>query len=146
MAAPSGRTIPFMIQPLYAKSQLVEEILAVEDPSPGHPVLLALANAILATGADERQALDSQVSNFAWVNSIGGRDGSARMAGQECQRPTDGVHQPLSSDEIHERISRMHGELKVMKRLMRAQRWWATKVRRQPYDTFITDSFTGALL
>jgi|GEM_PF-6890948 len=34
----------------------------------------------------------------------------------------------------------------MLKKLMRAQRTWATKVRRQPYDTFITDSFSGELL
>jgi len=28
------------------------------------------------------------------VSSIGGRDGSARMAGLECRRPTDGAHRP----------------------------------------------------
>lgn len=27
-----------------------------------------------------------------------------------------------------------------------AERWWSTKVRRRPYDFFITDSFKGELL
>ncbi|MGI9614354.1 MAG: hypothetical protein ACR2QO_15695 [Acidimicrobiales bacterium] len=36
--------------------------------------------------------------------------------------------------------------LPFLARCSMAERWWSTKVRRRPYDFFITDSFSGELL
>ena len=205
IVADSGRTVPFMIQPMYRREQLVERILEVDEPSPDHPVVTSLTEAILLSGADGRQALDAQFTNFAWVegglvffdlgspfmydedgnsedvpgvldslpaflrpvlrkqiqgtmNRLGGRRFTFRQAaislpriGQErwlapaLEAFNEHLDDPLTVEEIHTRISRMHRELKVFKSLMRAQRAWATRVRRRPYETFITDSFTGEL-
>ena len=205
IVADSGRTVPFMIQPLYRTEQLVEHILEVDEPSSDHPVVTSLTEAIVLSGADGRQALDAQFTNFAWVgdrlvffdlgspfmydedgnsedvpgvldslpaflrpvlrkqiqgtmNRLGGRRFTFRQAAISLPRigqerwlvPALGafnehLDEPLTVEEIHTRISRMHRELKVMKSLMRAQRAWATGVRRRPYETFITDSFTGEL-
>ncbi len=63
---PDGRLVPFLIQPLFPKSQLVEVVLAKTDPVVDHPMIVALRDAALSAVADGRQAIDSQVSNFAW--------------------------------------------------------------------------------
>lgn len=205
VVADSGRTIPFMVQPIYKPEQLVEHVLAEDEPATDHPIVTSLTEAILQTGADGRQALDAQFSNFAWINDrlvffdlgspfmydengnatdipgvvdsmpailhpilrrqvrgtmnrLGGRRYTFRQAaislpriGQErwltpaLEAFNEHLDEPLTVEEVHARIQRMHRELKVMKSLMRTQRAWSTKVRRKPYETFITDSFTGEL-
>ena len=52
----------------------------------------------------------------------------------------------LSAETIQNRISHMRRRLFFVKSMMRLQRFWKTKVRREHYDYFITDSFTGELL
>jgi len=47
---------------------------------------------------------------------------------------------------MRERAADLHKRSAMLKNFMRVQRAWATKVRRAPYDAFITDSFTGELL
>lgn len=56
------------------------------------------------------------------------------------------LDEPLRADDIAARTEELHKRTAGLKRLMQLQRAWATKVRRQPYDTFITNSFTGDLL
>ena len=205
IVADSGRTIPFMVQPLYPKEQLVEHVLEVDEPRPDHPIVTSLTDAVILSGADGRQALDAQFTNFAWIdkklvffdlgspfmydesgnaedvpgvldsmpailrpilrkqvqgtmNRLGGRRFTFRQAAISLPRIgqdrwlapaldafNEHLEDPLTVEEIHTRISRMHKELKVMKSLMRAQRAWSVRVRRRPYETFITDSFTGEL-
>lgn len=205
IVADSGRTIPFIVQPLYPKEQLVEHVLEVDEPSSDHPIVTSLTEAIVLSGADGRQALDGQFTNFAWVenklvffdlgspfmydengnaedvpgvldslpailrpvlrkqvqgtmNRLGGRRYTFRQAAISLPRIgqdrwlvpalnafNEHLDDPLTVEEIHTRISRMYRELKVMKSLMRVQRAWAVGVRRRPYETFITDSFTGEL-
>lgn len=53
---------------------------------------------------------------------------------------------PLTADDVAARADRLHSDSQVLKKLMMAERFWSTRVRRRPYDIFITDSFTGELL
>lgn len=63
-----GRTVPYMVQRLFAATELLENVLAAADPDPAHPALVALRDAALAAQAAGGQVLDSQPSNFAWVD------------------------------------------------------------------------------
>ncbi len=63
---PDGRLVPFLIQPLFPRSQLVEKILEETDPVVDHPMLVAVRDAALDALVDGRQVIDSQLSNFAW--------------------------------------------------------------------------------
>ena len=56
------------------------------------------------------------------------------------------LSEPLDRAAIKKKADSLHAESRGMKRLMQAERLWSTKVRRRPYDLFITDSFTGELL
>jgi hypothetical protein len=53
---------------------------------------------------------------------------------------------PLTVEDVATRADRLHKDSQVLKKLMRAERFWSTRVRQRPYDIFITDSFTGELL
>lgn len=63
-----GRSVPYMVQRLYAPDDLLENVLAAHAPDAGFPALVALRDAALAASEDGRQVLDSQPSNFAWVD------------------------------------------------------------------------------
>ncbi|WP_148288534.1 hypothetical protein [Ilumatobacter nonamiensis] len=76
---PDGRLVPFLIQPLFTRSQLVEKILEDTDPVVDHPMLVAVRDAALDAMVDGRQVIDSQLSNFAW-------DGE-RLALFDCGTP-----------------------------------------------------------
>jgi hypothetical protein len=76
---PDGRLVPFLIQPLFSRSQLVEKILEETDPVVDHPMLVAVRDAALDALVDGRQVIDSQLSNFAW-------DGE-RLALFDCGTP-----------------------------------------------------------
>lgn len=52
---------------------------------------------------------------------------------------------PLRADSVRTRATTLHGRMRLLKQMMRLQRAWATKVRRTPYDFFITDSYTGEI-
>lgn len=54
--------------------------------------------------------------------------------------------EPLDPAEIRSRLARRHKDMVMLKLLMKVQRAWATRVRRQPYDFLITDSFSGTIL
>ncbi|MEM9131747.1 MAG: DUF6206 family protein [Actinomycetota bacterium] len=56
------------------------------------------------------------------------------------------IDEPLEAEEIKARLAKRHKDMIMLKRLMKVQRTWATKIRRQPYDFFITDSFSGKIL
>ena len=49
----------------------------------------------------------------------------------------------MTVDETYDDMIR---ELPMIKRLARIQRAWQMRVRRQRYDFFITNSFTGEIL
>lgn len=76
---PDGRLVPFLIQPLFSRTQLVEKILEDTDPVVGHPMLVAVRDAALDALVDGRKVVDSQLSNFAW-------DGE-RLALFDCGTP-----------------------------------------------------------
>ncbi len=63
-----GRSVPYMVQWLYAADDLLENVLAAHTPDPGFAALVALRDAALSALGDGRQILDSQPSNFAWVD------------------------------------------------------------------------------
>ena len=63
-----GRTVPFMVQQLYAPGDLLENVLAANEPDPTFPALVALRDAALRAVADGRAVIDSQPSNFAWTD------------------------------------------------------------------------------
>lgn len=54
--------------------------------------------------------------------------------------------EPLDLDAAETEHRRLVKVLPFLSRCSMVQRWWATKVRRRPYDFFITDSFSGDLL
>lgn len=55
-------------------------------------------------------------------------------------------NEPLVASDIRDRLSKRHKDMVQLKKIMQLQRAWVTKVRRQPYEYFITDSFTGEIL
>lgn len=55
------------------------------------------------------------------------------------------LDRPLDRDTIETQFQRVMKDLPLIKRLARAQRFWATRVRRQRYEFFITNSFTGEI-
>ncbi|MEM7273799.1 MAG: DUF6206 family protein [Actinomycetota bacterium] len=207
ITAEDGWTVPFMVQPLLPRHTLVETILAETEPEADHPILVAIRDTLLAIVADGRQALDGQVSNFAWAdgrleffdtgspllyddagepevrigsyarvlpsalmpvvrrsivkvaNQMGGPRGTLTHTALSVLRVDqhrwlDAVlatfntvlDEPLTAAEIEDGMAKTHGEMKIIKRAARLQRAWATTVRRQPYDVFITDSFTHEIL
>lgn len=54
--------------------------------------------------------------------------------------------EPLVASEIHDAMGGLQKDMKAIKNLMKAQRFWSEKVKRQPYDAFILDSFSGEFL
>jgi len=53
--------------------------------------------------------------------------------------------EPLTRPEIDKSFARVVRDLPTIKRLARVERLWATKVRKRPYEFFITNSFTGEI-
>ena len=64
-------------------------------------------------------------------------------AAMECFN--ERLDRPLVRAEVDEACNRVVRDLPMIKRLARAQRLWATKVRKQRYEFFITNSFTGEI-
>lgn len=52
---------------------------------------------------------------------------------------------PLVRDEVEESFKRVLRDIPMIKRLSRMQRFWATRVRKENYEFFITNSFTGEI-
>ncbi len=61
----------------------------------------------------------------------------------ECFNET--LDQPLDRPTIETQFQRVMKDLPMIKRLARTQRFWATRVRKQRYEFFITNSFTGEI-
>ncbi|MEM8706836.1 MAG: DUF6206 family protein [Actinomycetota bacterium] len=93
------------------------------------------------------------------VIDIGSREGALQQTamslvrvGQERWLPAvlDVVNPhlaaPLDADAVVARAAHLHRQSAGLKKMMRLERWWSTRVRRRPYDMFITDSFTGEIL
>jgi hypothetical protein len=53
---------------------------------------------------------------------------------------------PILAADVEAQMARVHKDMRSIKRLARLQRAWSTNVRRRPYDSFITDSFTHEIL
>lgn len=58
----------------------------------------------------------------------------------------DVLDEPLDAATIRERTAKRHKDMIQLKKIMKLQRAWQTKVRRRPYDFFITDSWTGEIV
>ncbi|MEM7092287.1 MAG: DUF6206 family protein [Actinomycetota bacterium] len=76
---------------------------------------------------------------------------AARMGLDEWLDPivatlNDALDDPLDVEEVREANAKRHKDMGQLKAMMKLQRAWATKVRRQPYDFFITDSWTGEIV
>ena len=56
------------------------------------------------------------------------------------------IDTPIKAEDVLAQMDKVHSDMKSIKRLARLERAWATKVRRRPYDVFITDSFTKEIL
>ncbi len=209
---PDGRLVPFLVQPLFPREQLVEVILEQTEPVVDHAVVVAVRDAALSAVADGRQAIDSQFSNFAWdgeqlwlfdsgspflYNADGSPDyelgsyaraipavlrpATRRIANKVClglggangnlahaalsavrigqERWLDAIletfnsaivdrslGEPIERDDVMKQMAGVQNEMKAIKTIARTQRAYVTKVRRQTYDFFITDSFTGEVL
>jgi hypothetical protein len=204
----NGLVARIMIQQLYPEEQLVEKILEHERPSPTHPIVVELREAVLAVSHDGRQGLDAQFTNFAWsgerlvffdvglpfmydedgrcvtdlsefvlklptplrgfadshgrkvLSEVGGSvRGCFIWAGaslvhlglDEWLEPAveafnEVLDEPLDTEILRRKAAEVRRGSRVFKNLMRVQRAWATKVRRQPYDAFIPMGFHGKLL
>ena len=57
----------------------------------------------------------------------------------------DGIDEPITRASVDEKFEQMIKDLPTIKRLARIQRAWATKVRKDRYEFFITNSFTGEI-
>lgn len=55
------------------------------------------------------------------------------------------LDEPLDRAAVETKFKQMIKDLPMIKRLARTQRLWATKVRKQRYEFFITNSFTGEI-
>lgn len=56
------------------------------------------------------------------------------------------IDEPLDVAKARADFERFEKVIPMVKKTSRLQRWWQTTVRRDPYDAFITDSFSGELL
>lgn len=203
-----GATVVYLVQPVIARDELLEHVLADTAPTADHPALVALREASVATVQDRKVALDSQVSNFMWkdgrlsffdvgtpfrldangramrlpelmfttvpsiarglgnkeaskvINDFSSAHGNLRHAAISLARlglddwvgpAVDTFNEvlgdePLVASEIHGAMDGLQKDMKAIKNLMKAQRFWSEKVKRQPYDAFILDSFSGEFL
>lgn len=55
------------------------------------------------------------------------------------------LDQPLARSAVNDQFARIMKDLPMIKRLARIQRFWITKARRERYEFFITNSFTGEI-
>ena len=204
-----GDQIPYLIQPIVERDELVEHILADADPSPDHPVLVSIRDTVARVVHDDHSgglSMDAQVTNFAWNGEqvvsldttpplIWPADsgpmyevGNYLTAVPYLLRPmaisltkragddyrtlrgvlemtvvyllridqhrwvdaaitcfNDVLDVPLDRASVDATFKRMMRDLPLIKRLARTQRFWATTVRRQRYEFFITNSFTGEI-
>lgn len=60
-------TVGYAVQPLAPPGAFGPSVLRSSDPDPEHPFLASVMEAICAV-ADERVAIDGQVSNWAWID------------------------------------------------------------------------------
>lgn len=74
------------------------------------------------------------------------RTGQGRWAPAFAETFNEVLDEPLDIDAARAEFERFQKVIPMVKRTSRLQRWWQTKVRRGPYDTFITDSFGDELL
>lgn len=74
------------------------------------------------------------------------RVGQGRWAPAFAEVFNEVLDEPLDVDAARAEFERFKKVIPMVKRTSRLQRWWQTRVRRGPYDTFITDSFSGELL
>lgn len=74
------------------------------------------------------------------------RTGQGQWAPAFAETFNEVLDEPLDLDAARKEFERFQKVIPMVKRTSRLQRWWQTKVRRGPYDTFITDSFSGELL
>lgn len=56
------------------------------------------------------------------------------------------LDEPLDIAAARTDYERFEKVIPMVKRTSKLQRWWQTRVRKGPFDTFITDSFSGELL
>lgn len=64
--ATNGWLAPYIVQPLYARETLADNILAANEPDAEHPMVLAVRDAAVAVARAGETVLDSRFSNFVW--------------------------------------------------------------------------------
>ncbi len=74
------------------------------------------------------------------------RIGQERWLDAVLETFNERLDEPILRDDVTARFDKLHGEMQQLKRLGKLQRFWAERVRRQRYEFFITDSFTGEVL
>jgi hypothetical protein len=67
LVRPDGRVVGFHVQPVLPRQALGTEILRGVDASHGHPVLGAVADAVVGA-THPRLGVDAQLSNWAWLD------------------------------------------------------------------------------
>jgi len=206
---PYGTKIPYLVQPVVDRDDLVENILANGNPMADDPILVSIRDTVASVVRDSSRgglSMDAQVTNFAWDGEKvvlldttppliwGAGSGPMYEVGNyltavpfalrpvataltkksgDDYRTVRGVLKqtvvyllridqerwvdsaitcfnevldtPLDRAEIDESFARVIRDLPTIKRLARVQRMWATKVRKQRYEFFITNSFTGEI-
>ncbi len=83
---------------------------------------------------------------LSFVVSLLYRIDQQRWAPAAAQNFAAELTEPLDLDAAEAEHRRLVKVLPLIARSSMAERWWSTKVRRRPYDFFITDSFKGELL
>lgn len=83
---------------------------------------------------------------LSFVISLLYRIDQQRWAPAAAENFASELTEPVDLDAAEAEHRRLVKVLPFLARSSMAQRWWATTVRRQPFDFFITDSFSGDLL
>jgi len=91
------------------------------------------------SGADYRTVRGVLRQTVVYLRRIG----QDRWVNAALQCFNEVVDEPITNAEVDAAFTRVGRDLPMIKRLARVQRMWATHVRKQPYEFFITNSFTG---
>ena len=108
-------------------------------PLPLRPTALKLTR---RSGDRYRTARDTLRMTAVYLKRIG----QERWIEQALTTFNERLDEPLRREVVDSTYDEMGKDLPMIKRLARVQRAWQTRVRRQRYEFFITNSFTGEIL
>ncbi|MEM1332337.1 MAG: hypothetical protein AAGG08_02670 [Actinomycetota bacterium] len=112
---------------------------AVSMPAVLRPVVAKMASKVVAETGTPSGNLELSALSIVRIGQERWLDAVLATFNHRLDRPID-------RDTVMARFDGLHGEMRNLKRLAQAQRFWQEKVRRRRYEFFITDSFTGEVL